>query len=88
MLRSATQNAGAYLHQSVGTVTVGSRADLILLNANPLADLNNVKSQAGVMVKGQWLPKTDLQRELLDIHAAQNNFRKADAAPWIAQNVP
>jgi len=88
VLRSATQNAGAYLHQSVGTVTVGSRADLILLNANPLADLNNVKSQAGVMVKGQWLPKTDLQRELLDIHAAQNNFRKADAAPWIAQNVP
>jgi len=88
VLRSATQNAGAYLHESVGTVTAGSRADLILLNANPLAHLNNVKSKAGVMVKGQWLPESDLQRELSDIRAAQNNFRKGDAAPWIAQNVP
>jgi len=88
VLRSATQSAGAYLHESVGTVTAGSRADLILLNANPLANLNNVKSKAGVMVKGQWLPESDLQRELSDIRAAQNNFRKGDAAPWIAQNVP
>jgi len=88
VLRSATQNAGAYLHESVGTVTAGSRADLILLNANPLAHLNNVKSKAGVMVKGQWLPESDLQRELSDIRAAQNNFRKGDAALWIAQNVP
>jgi hypothetical protein len=88
VLRSATQNAGAYLHESVGTVTAGSRADLILLNANPLAHLNNVKTKAGVMVNGQWLPESDLQRELSDIRAAQNNFRKGDAAVWIAQSVP
>jgi imidazolonepropionase-like amidohydrolase len=86
VLRSATQNAGVYLHQSVGTVSAGSRADLILLNANPLADLNNVKSQAGVMVNGQWLPESDIQQELSHIRALQNNFRNGDGVSWFVQN--
>jgi imidazolonepropionase-like amidohydrolase len=86
VLRSATQSAGEYLHESVGTVTAGSRADLILLNANPLAHLNNIKNRAGVMVKGQWLPESDIQHELSHIGALQNNFRKGDGASWVAQN--
>jgi hypothetical protein len=38
------------------------------------------------MVKGQWLPESDIQNELSNIRALHNNFRKADGVSWVAQN--
>jgi len=48
-------------------VEVGKRADLILLEGNPLQDIRNVHRQAGVMVRGRWLPKHEIQRRLDEI---------------------
>ena len=47
-----------------GTVEVGARADLVLLDANPLADPTAVRSLVGVVVGGQWLdrPRLDEMR--------------------------
>lgn len=53
-----------------GTVEPGRRADLILLEANPLADVANVQRRAGVMVRGQWLPEEEIQARLDAIAAA------------------
>lgn len=39
-------------------------ADLILLNANPLADVSNVKDRAGVFLRGRWFPEKTLQKML------------------------
>jgi imidazolonepropionase-like amidohydrolase len=47
-----------------GTIAVGRRADLILLRANPLADVGNVSRRAGVMVRGRWLREEELQGSL------------------------
>lgn len=47
-----------------GTVAVGSVADLVLLDANPLSDLGNVRRQAGVMLRGQWFDRAELARRL------------------------
>ncbi|HEY0308358.1 MAG TPA: amidohydrolase family protein [Acidobacteriaceae bacterium] len=44
-----------------GTVTTGSRADLVLLSGNPLQDITNTQRIAGVMVRGHWLAQADLQ---------------------------
>lgn len=52
-----------------GTIETGKRADLILLAANPLDDVRNVRLQEGVMARGRWLPKTavtTLLQELVD----------------------
>lgn len=38
-----------------GTVEVGARADLVLLDANPLSDPTTTRAVRGVMVRGQWL---------------------------------
>jgi hypothetical protein len=53
-----------------GTIEVGKRADLVLLNANPLDDIANTEQIEGVMGRGQWLTAGDLQQMLDDIVAS------------------
>lgn len=69
VLVTGTRNPAEYFGkpEEFGTVTNGRRADLILLNANPLEDINNVKSRAGVMVRGEWIPESDIQQRLEEI---------------------
>ena len=47
-----------------GTVAVGRRADLLLLEASPLEDIANTERRAGVMVGGRWLPEAEIQQRL------------------------
>lgn len=66
ILRSATSNPGEYLRDRdrFGTVEVGARADLVLLEANPLTDLDNLRRLGGVMVRGSWLAKSVIDERL------------------------
>jgi imidazolonepropionase-like amidohydrolase len=70
ILVSGTRNVATYAAQDLkldgafGTVAVGSRADLLLLDANPLADVRNVAKRAGVMIRGRWYPAAELDRGL------------------------
>lgn len=72
ILVAGTRNAARYFgaEQEFGSVAAGQRADLILLNGNPLADLANVGRRAGVMVNGRWLPEAEIQARLERIAAA------------------
>lgn len=45
-----------------GTVATGKRADLVLLDANPLTSISNVSRIAGVMVAGKWLGRDEIDR--------------------------
>jgi hypothetical protein len=47
-----------------GTVAVGKRADLLLLDADPLADITNTRRIAGVMASGRRLPRAELDAKL------------------------
>src|SRR5215510_13043595 len=68
-LRAATANAAEFLNAAdeFGTVAVGKRADLILINANPLTDVGNVAQPSGVMLRGRWLPETALRTILTEL---------------------
>ena len=69
ILLTATRNAGEY-HKNksrFGTVAAGSRADLILINGNPLKDLSSVARRAGVLVRGRWLAEDEIQSKLAAI---------------------
>jgi imidazolonepropionase-like amidohydrolase len=65
-LRTGTRDAAEFLGQAEewGTVTTGVRADLVLLDGNPLADVANTKGQIGTMLRGRWLPKAEITRML------------------------
>jgi imidazolonepropionase-like amidohydrolase len=43
-----------------GRIDVGLRADLVLLSDNPLDDVANVRLVEGVMLRGRWLPRDEL----------------------------
>lgn len=69
VLVTGTRNPAAYFGtpEAFGTVATGRRADLILLEANPLEDVANVQRRAGVMVRGRWLPEPLIQERLTRI---------------------
>jgi len=51
---------------SWGTIEVGNRADLVLLSRNPLDDINNSKHILGVMVRGRWFSRNDLDQRVTE----------------------
>ncbi|HYC88174.1 MAG TPA: amidohydrolase family protein [Thermoanaerobaculia bacterium] len=67
ILKSGTVNVGSYFAEPFGTVAAGQRADLVLLGANPLADIGNVAKIQGVMVRGRWLDRAALDARLAAI---------------------
>ncbi|HUP00554.1 MAG TPA: amidohydrolase family protein [Gemmatimonadota bacterium] len=72
ILVSGTRNVGAYFanEDAFGTIAPGQRADLVVLAADPLADIANVASIDGVMVRGRWLPRAELDAGLARIAAS------------------
>ena len=68
---SGTRNVGEYFRSqdNFGTIEKGKRADLILLEANPLDDIANVSKIAGVMVNGRWFPREEIDARLATIAA-------------------
>jgi len=66
ILGDGTRQVARYFgaEHEFGTVATGQRADLLLLNGNPLADLANVSRRAGVMINGRWIPEADIRARL------------------------
>ena len=65
-LQTGTLNAARYFgtESTTGTVASGKRADLVLLDRNPLEDISNSSLIAGVMLNGVWVPKAELDKKL------------------------
>ncbi|QIG52989.1 amidohydrolase family protein [Altererythrobacter sp. BO-6] len=62
VLRAATLDPARFMgrEESLGSIEVGKRADLILLSAHPLADIRNAQKIAGVMLNGHYFGATKL----------------------------
>lgn len=64
-LKTGTVNVAAYLKKdNSGMIKAGNVSDLVLLNGNPLKDINQTKNIEGVMIGNQWLSKEYLAKEL------------------------
>lgn len=57
-LRSATSAAARFLGEEgeFGVVEEGARADLLLLEENPLADISATSSIRAIVARGRWIP--------------------------------
>jgi imidazolonepropionase-like amidohydrolase len=64
-LVAATRAPAEFLgDDSFGTIEEGKRADLILLEANPLDDIAATREIAGVSIRNRWLPRSELDAML------------------------
>jgi len=61
-LRIATDGVAMFYGEtkSFGALEPGQAADLVLLDADPLADIRNTKRIAGVSMRGRWFDRTEL----------------------------
>lgn len=72
IIESGTKNVGLYFQDedSFGTIEEGKRADLILIDSNPLLNVSNIQNHSGVMVRGKWLSKEMIDKKLAEIEAS------------------
>ena len=70
-LRTATVNVARLLAMPgvTGTMTTGSVGDVLLLDANPLDDVRNVRRLAGVLLRGTWFDGPALEKRRLSLEA-------------------
>jgi hypothetical protein len=68
-LRSSTTEPFAFLGEldQAGTIVAGKRADLVLLRGNPLSDIAATRDISGVMIRGHWIGKEDLEQGLEEL---------------------
>lgn len=74
ILFSGTNAVGEYFsnEDQFGTIEEGMRADLILMEDNPLRDLDAIRDHSGVMVNGTWLSRDMIDEKLAEIEAMYN----------------
>jgi imidazolonepropionase-like amidohydrolase len=71
-LRAATRDAAVFLRRGaeIGTIAAGKRADLVLLDADPLADIAHVSRIGAVVVRGRLFDRAALTRLVDAVSAA------------------
>ncbi len=81
-LLTATSNPAQFLHATdLATIAPGKAANLVLVDANPLVDVDNTFLIAGVMLEGAWHTREELRSELMA-------SGKSPAAPEAASVAP
>ena len=67
-LQAATREPARFLgEKDRGTIEVGKLADLVLLEADPLADIRHTRKIAAVVQAGDLLDRAALDRLLADL---------------------
>jgi len=68
-LESATSAPCAWLGQlrNCGVVAPGARADLLLLDADPIANISNTRQISAVIAQGRYLARAELDRRLREL---------------------
>jgi imidazolonepropionase-like amidohydrolase len=81
-LASATRLPAIWLgvDRDRGTIEAGKRADLLLLDADPLIDVANTRRIAGVFLDGKWLSRRTLDGMMADL--ARRNEATKDQFDW------
>ena len=65
-IRAGTSGAAEFMNAEAefGNIAAGRRADLILVEGNPLEDVSNINNRIGGMLPGKWYPQAELMSEL------------------------
>jgi Amidohydrolase family len=75
VLRMATSNVADFYgeEQQFGALEAGQPADLLLLDADPLVDIQNTRKIQGVMAQGRWFDRAALDNLLRQVKQAASS---------------
>ncbi len=76
ILQSGTINPAIFFDKEgeFGEISVGQSADLFIVNGDPLADLTALKDPDGVMIRGTWLSRSQIDSKLAEIAANAEKY--------------
>jgi imidazolonepropionase-like amidohydrolase len=80
-LRTSTTLPFEYLGESdeAGTIAVGKRSDLLLVDENPLEDVSAVSRISGVLIRGRWIARPEIDARMREL--GENGSRKRVGRP-------
>lgn len=81
-LRTATSAPAQRIRTNAGIVQIGRRADLLLLNENPLDDIANTRSIEAVILDGEVIDRAQLDSILDAVKRANEESRKVDISRY------
>ena len=76
-LQTATLNPALSLHatDSLGTVAPGKLADLVVLDADPLADIGNISAIRAVVANGRYFDRAALDQLIAAVQVQTNQMK-------------
>lgn len=82
-LATATKNPAELMNSNAGIIAAGRRADLVILNKNPLSDINNTRAIDTVIVNGRVFGRKQLDAMLEAVKQANTNSRKINIDKYL-----
>lgn len=82
-LRSATAVPGAWSGDKNGKILPGYRADLLVLDANPLERIGNTRRINAVVLSGRLIARENLSAMLTAVKKANNRARNVDIVDFL-----
>lgn len=81
-LRTATSAPARRIRSNAGNIQIGRRADLLLLNQNPLNNIANTRSIETVILDGEVFDRSQLDSILEAVKRANDESRKVDISRY------
>jgi len=83
VLRSTTATPAEWMHNNAGRIEVGRKANLVLLDENPLQDIRNTREINAVVLNGRVFDRTLLDEMLEAVKTANEASRKEDISTYV-----
>lgn len=85
VLQAATRVPAQWMEIKTGIIAKGYRADLVLLDKNPLEDIRHTTAIDAVIANGNYLPRESLDMMLEQVKQANANSRNKDITPYLTK---